>query len=82
MMDFTQFDRLISLKPSTAAPQEATAISLDGSKITFSLAICGKGIFRLRMNPIAKPDYGLVSVKNDDAATAKQAIKLCEIHHG
>ena len=72
MTDFTQFDRLISLEPSTAAPQEATATSLEGSKITFSLASCGKGIFRLRMNPIAKPDYGLVSVKNGDAAILKQ----------
>ena len=71
-MDFPQFDRLTSLKPSAAAPHEATGISLDGAKITFSLASCGKGIFRLRLNPIAKPDYGLVSVTNDDAATVKQ----------
>ena len=71
--------RSISLEPSEAAPQEAAAISLDGSKITFSLASCGKGIFRLRVNPIAKPDYGLVSVKHDDTATVKQGASSLSI---
>ena len=71
-MNFTNFDRLISLKPSAAAPHEATAVSLEGVHVGFSLASCGKGIFRLRMNPMAKPDYGLVSVNHDDAATVKQ----------
>ncbi len=81
-MDFTQFDRLISLKPSDAAPQEATAVSLEGAQVTFSLASCGKGIFRLRMNPIAKPDYGLVSVRNDDAAAMKQGESSLSISTG
>jgi len=67
-MDFTQFDRLISLVPSDAAPHEACAQSMDGNDFSFSVACFGPGIFRLRLNPIAKPDYGLiVALPTDDA---------------
>jgi alpha-D-xyloside xylohydrolase len=81
-MDFTQFDRLITLAPSTAAPHEATAISLEGVRINFALATCGKGIFRLRMNPVAKPDYGLVSPTIDTAAAVVQGDSSVSISAG
>ena len=59
-MDFTEFDRLISLAPSGAASPEAIVVSLDGKSIVVSVVSYGAGAFRLRVNPIAKPDYGLI----------------------
>ena len=71
-MDFTQFDRLISLVPSDAAAHEATAHSMDGNDFSFSVASFGPGIFRLRLNAIAKPDYGLIVAQpTDDAQTTR-----------
>ncbi len=67
-MDFTQFDRLISLVPSAAAGCEATARSMDGNNFSFSLTSFGPGIFRLRLNATAKPDYGLIVARPDDDA--------------
>lgn len=60
VVDFTAFDRLISLAANPAAESEAIATTTDGKRITISLASFGSGIVRLRVNPIAKPDYGLV----------------------
>lgn len=71
-MDFTQFDRLISLTPSDAAAHEATAHSMDGNEFSLSVTSFGPGIFRLRMNAIAKPDYGLIVAHADGLADAKQ----------
>ncbi len=65
-MDFTQFDRLISLIPNAAAEHEATARSLDGVDFSFSVASFGAGIFRLRLNAMAKPDYGLIVARPTD----------------
>ena len=59
-MDFTQFDRLISLTPSDSGECEAVARTIDGNDVSISIATFGAGIFRLRINPIAKPDYGLL----------------------
>ena len=59
-MDFTQFDRLISLAAGGSASSETTAASLDGKSVTVSVESYGAGVFRLRINPIVKPDYGLV----------------------
>ena len=68
-MDFTQFDRLISLAPSDATPNEATVMSLDGQSVAVSVASYGAGIFRLRVNPITKPDYGLIVADAENVAT-------------
>ena len=37
-MDFTQFDRPVSLTPTDASPNEATATTLDGRAVTLSVA--------------------------------------------
>jgi alpha-D-xyloside xylohydrolase len=59
-MNFTDFDRLISVAPSVAATNEATAITLDGRQVALAITSYGAGIFRLRVNALAKPDYGLI----------------------
>ncbi len=59
-IDFTDFDRLRSIDPNPAAAHEVVATTVDGKRIAVSLASYGAGIFRLRVNPIAKPDYGLI----------------------
>ena len=46
-MDFTQFDRLISLTPASASPNEAIATTLDGRKVTLSVASFGEGVVRV-----------------------------------
>ena len=71
-MDFTQFDRLISLAPSGAASNEATVISLDGKSVSVSVTSYGAGVFRLRVNPIAKPDYGLVVAQAESGTGATE----------
>ncbi len=71
-MDFTQFDRLISITPSSATTHEATAHTLDGHDVTLALTSFGPGIFRLRLNTIAKPDYGLIVAQADHQLAAKQ----------
>ena len=70
-MDFTQFDRFVSLTPTDASPNEATATTLDGRAVTLSVASFGDGVVRVRLNASAKPDYGLLLAHADDAvATA------------
>ena len=64
-MDFTQFDRLIALAPDATGADFATATSIDGSAVSLTLASFGPGAFRLRINPIAKPDYGLILAEAD-----------------
>lgn len=80
-MDFTQFDRLISLAPSDAAPNEAMLLSLDGQSVAISVASYGAGTFRLRVNLIAKPDYGLV-VAHAEAGTAESEASSLKIKSG
>ncbi|MBL8311590.1 MAG: hypothetical protein JNL19_14300 [Burkholderiales bacterium] len=70
-MDFTQFDRLRTLSPSDASPQEAVATGLDGNTYTLSLTAFAPGIFRLRVNPRAKPDYGLIVTSADGGLDAR-----------
>ncbi len=65
-VDFTEFDRLVSLAPNPAAANEAIATTADGQRVAVSLASFGAGIVRLRVNPIAKPDYGLLVAEVDD----------------
>lgn len=64
-MDFTQFDRLRTLTPSDAATQDAVATSIDGATCSISVTAFASGIFRLRVNPRAKPDYGLIVASPD-----------------
>ena len=64
-MDFTQFDRLRTLTPSDAAPQDAVATSIDGATCSVSVTAFASGIFRLRVNSRAKPDYGLIVASPD-----------------
>jgi len=77
-MDFTQFDRLISFAPSDVVATEATVVSLDGKSVSVSLASYGAGVFRLRVNPIAKPDYGLVvaQAEPDAAERGESSLKI------
>ena len=70
-MDFTQFDRLISLASGGAAPNKATVISLDGKSVAILVESYGAGAFRLRLNPIAKPDYRLIVADAEPAATER-----------
>ncbi len=69
-MDFTQFDRLVSLTPGTGAA--ATATSLDGNAVALSVETFGAGIFRVRLNASAKPDYGLIVAEPDAMVDATQ----------
>ena len=71
-MDFTQFDRLIALTPNPEAANSATANTLDGQSLAITLAAFGPGVFRLRINASAKPDYGLIQA-TPDATHAVQA---------
>ena len=75
-MDFTQFDRLISLTPASASPNEAIATTLDGRKVTLSVASFGEGVVRVRMNASAKPDYGLLLAHADDAVATTDGSSL------
>ena len=65
-VDFTEFDRLVSLAPNPSAANEVIATTADGKRVAITLASYGAGIVRLRVNPIAKPDYGLIVAKADD----------------
>ena len=75
-MDFTQFDRLISLTPASASPNEAIATTLDGRKVTLSVASFGEGVVRVRMNASAKPDYGLLLAHADDTVATTDGSSL------
>ncbi len=73
-MDFTQFDRLVSLSPSAAAPNKAIATTIEGRSVALSVAGFGHGVVRVRVNPSAKPDYGLLLAHADEtAATAGES---------
>ena len=75
-MDFTQFDRLISLTPASASPNEAIATTLDGRKVTLSVASFGEGVVRVRMNASAKQDYGLLLAHADDTVATTDGSSL------
>lgn len=81
-MDFTQFDRLISLSPSDAAANEASARSMEGQDVGFSVASFGPGIFRLRVNASAKPDYGLIVAQASDDAQATHGANALSMTSG
>ncbi len=66
-VDFTDFDRIRSIAPNPAATNEAIATTADGQRVAITLASYGAGVVRLRVNPIAKPDYGLIVANADDA---------------
>jgi len=76
-MDFTQFDRLLSLATSAAAPNEATCTTADGASVALAVASFGDGVFRLRLNASAKPDYGLLLAHADDAQAVAGDHSLC-----
>ncbi len=67
-IDFTEFDRLRSIEPNTAAANEAIATTAEGKRVAISVTSFGAGIVRLRINPMAKPDYGLIVAAADNAA--------------
>ena len=67
-MDFTQFDRLVSISRNAAVAAEAHAGALSGARVATSVSIYGQNTFRLRINPIAKPDYGLIVAAADGAS--------------
>ena len=81
-MDFTQFDRLISLTPSDAAAHEATARSMDSNEFSLSVTSFGPGIFRLRMNAVAKPDYGPIVANADGLTDARQGANSLTVTAG
>jgi alpha-D-xyloside xylohydrolase len=81
-VDFTEFDRLVSLAPNPAAANEAIATTADGQRIAISLASFGAGIVRLRVNPIAKPDYGLLVADVDDKGVLSSAEHSISIQCG
>jgi alpha-D-xyloside xylohydrolase len=81
-MDFTEFDRLISLSPSDAAAHEATARTIDGASVSLSLTSFGAGTFRVRVNPRAKPDYGLIVAQTDGVVAATQSAHSLSVTAG
>ena len=79
-MDFTQFDRLISLTPGTGAA--ATATTLDGNTVALSIETFGAGVFRVRLNSSAKPDYGLIIAGPDATVAATQHGSVLNVRAG
>jgi alpha-D-xyloside xylohydrolase len=69
-MNFTDFDRLIAIAPNAAARNEAIATTMDQRRVAIALTSYGAGTFRLRVNPIAKPDYGLIVAECDSTTLA------------
>ncbi|MGL4233479.1 MAG: TIM-barrel domain-containing protein, partial [Casimicrobium sp.] len=81
-IDFTDFDRIRSIAPNPSATNEAIATTADGNCVAISLASYGTGIMRLRVNPIAKPDYGLIVAKTDDAGVLSHGANSISITSG
>jgi alpha-D-xyloside xylohydrolase len=81
-VDFTEFDRLVSVVPNPAAPNEAILTTLDGKRVAISLASFGANVIRLRINPIAKPDYGLIVATADDTGTFSSTANSLSIKSG
>jgi alpha-D-xyloside xylohydrolase len=81
-IDFTDFDRIRSIAPNPSATNEAIATTADGKRVVISLASYGAGIARLRVNPIAKPDYGLIVAKADDAGVFSHGANSISITSG
>jgi alpha-D-xyloside xylohydrolase len=80
-MDFTAFDRLISLG-SDAGNGALHVTSANGQKIALSVTTFGAGIFRLRINPIAKPDYGLLVADCDATTDITLGDQRCDVAAG
>lgn len=68
-IDFTRFDRLLTVTPNPAAARCLTARTTDGDAVALEWAAYAlpqaprrsrAGIVRLRIAPRAKPDYGLI----------------------
>jgi alpha-D-xyloside xylohydrolase len=74
-MNFTDFDRLLAIAPNSSTSNEANATTMEGRRIAIALTSYGAGVFRLRINPIAKPDYGLIVARCDRTTNASSTAK-------
>ncbi|TAG46894.1 MAG: alpha-xylosidase [Betaproteobacteria bacterium] len=80
-MNFTDFDRLQTLTGG-ATGNDFCATTAAGDSIALSVTTYGAGIFRLRLNPIAKPDYGLIVASCDANSDFKIEPNRCSVSAG
>jgi alpha-D-xyloside xylohydrolase len=73
-MDFTQFDRLVGIAPNSATNNEASCVTMSGKHAAIAVTNYAGGVFRLRINPIAKPDYGLIVTASGDTSDVESAV--------